>query len=87
MSSPARALGTVAQVSEERHDAVEPGGAHDGGVPQRSAIDEAARRRRLEAIFGDGLDQLGDDAVDPVDRRPPGTGDEWLRRQVPPHHG
>ena len=44
------------------------------------------RRRRLAAVFGDVLpegtrddrdDSGGDEA----------RGEEWLRRQVPPHHG
>ena len=45
-----------------------------------------ARRRRLAEVFGDVLpDQTSDDAAEPeaaTDR-----GEEWLRRQVPPHHG
>ena len=46
----------------------------------------AARRRRLAEVFGDDLpEQTSDDLDDPRERR--GDGDEWLRRQVPPHHG
>ncbi|MDP3969134.1 MAG: hypothetical protein Q8Q02_12735 [Nocardioides sp.] len=48
---------------------------------------EAARRRRLAEIFGDVLpSQTADDRErDPRDEEE--RGDEWLRRQVPPHHG
>lgn len=47
-----------------------------------------ARRRRLAEVFGDVLpDQTSDDTPDPDTL--PGTdrNEEWLRRQVPPHHG
>jgi len=45
-----------------------------------------ARRRRLAEVFGEELpEQTSDDA----DESPtPSEGsDEWLLRQVPPHHG
>jgi hypothetical protein len=45
-----------------------------------------ARKRRLAEVFGDVLpDQTSDDTAEPestTDR-----SEEWLRRQVPPHHG
>ena len=45
-----------------------------------------ARRRRLDEVFGDVLpEQTSDDAAEP-DSRADGS-EEWLRRQVPPHHG
>jgi hypothetical protein len=50
---------------------------------------KAARKRRLAEVFGDVLpDQTRDDAAEPEDR-PDGVeaSDEWLKRQVPPHHG
>ncbi len=54
--------------------------------PDKVTEDPQARRRRLAEVFGDVLpDQTSDDADDP-DTEPNGT-DEWLRRQVPPHHG
>lgn len=63
----------------------------DGGgeqPPEESAAERAARRQRLAAVFGDDLpDQtrddldVGDDPVETVAR------DEWIRGQVPPHHG
>lgn len=45
------------------------------------------RRRRLERIFGDVLpDQTKDDTEASEDSARE-RQDEWLRRQVPPHHG
>lgn len=57
--------------------------------PDRTEPDgreRAERRRRLAEIFGDVLpEQTREDTADPQ------TGDDgaedWLRRQVPPHHG
>ena len=49
-----------------------------------------ARRRRLAEVFGDVLpDQTRDDAAEPDAASGPATdrSEEWLRRQVPPHHG
>jgi hypothetical protein len=44
------------------------------------------RRRRLADVFGDVLpEQTKDDVAEP-ETEPEGS-DEWLRRQVPPHHG
>jgi len=44
------------------------------------------RRRRLAEIFGEVLpEQTSDDAAEPETR--PDGDDEWLKRQVPPHHG
>ena len=57
--------------------------APEGAAPAETAWE---RRRRLAAVFGDVLpegtrddrdDSGGDEA----------RGEEWLRRQVPPHHG
>ena len=67
------------------------------GSPERPREPtDAERRRRRARVFGDVLpdrtsDELGDDG--PPARRGHDTGDtgdaseEWLRRQVPPHHG
>lgn len=57
-----------------------------------SGDEEAAaeRRRRLDRIFGDVLpEQTRDDADEPAESGRAGEAatDEWLRRQVPPHHG
>ncbi len=54
------------------------------------ARSRAARRKRLAEVFGDDLpDQSRDDLPEPSERDSD-TGEsseEWLRRQVPPHHG
>jgi hypothetical protein len=48
--------------------------------------ERAQRRRRLAEIFGEVLpEQTSDDAAEPETR--PDGNDEWLKRQVPPHHG
>ena len=50
-------------------------------------LDEAARRRRRAAVFGDVLpESTGDDRADWGERGGNGSED-WLRAQVPPHHG
>lgn len=52
-----------------------------------SAADREARRRRLAEVFGDVLpDQTNDDAAEPQSRSDD-VVEEWLRREVPPHHG
>jgi hypothetical protein len=51
-----------------------------------TAAERAARRRRLEEVFGETLpEQTGDDVDEPGSRSD--SADDWLRRQVPPHHG
>lgn len=61
--------------------------AHDEAGP----VEDLERSARRAAVFGDVLpdatsDERGDGWGDP---EPPGTGagDEWLRGEVPPHHG
>ena len=45
------------------------------------------RRRRLAEVFGDVLPETTSDERDqPSPKRESGT-DQWLREQVPPHHG
>ena len=44
------------------------------------------RRRRLAAVFGDVLPETTSDERDPSDDGAT-SGDDWLRAQVPPHHG
>lgn len=44
------------------------------------------RKRRLAAIFGDVLPEGTSDDRDESSGES-GTSEEWLRRQVPPHHG
>ncbi|WP_235737271.1 hypothetical protein [Nocardioides alcanivorans] len=48
---------------------------------------EWKRRRRLAAIFGDVLPDSTSDDRDPEDARSAPDGEEWLKQQVPPHHG
>jgi len=63
--------------------------AKDAGPPQEEPAQPAAetdwqRRRRLAAVFGDVLPET---TSDERDESGSGTAEEWLRRQVPPHHG
>ncbi|PTR30501.1 hypothetical protein C8K36_102352 [Rhodococcus sp. OK519] len=49
-----------------------------------------ANRARLDAVFGTVLpDQTSDERSRDGESRGDGDGgqDDWLRRQVPPHHG
>jgi hypothetical protein len=58
---------------------------------QQAARERAAQRRKLAEIFGDVLpDQTSDDAEASggADRRSAEKAQEdWLKSQVPPHHG
>jgi hypothetical protein len=57
----------------------------------RDQHDEAAAReraRRRARVFGDVLPETtSDDRDEQGDSRPSRSAEEWLRRQVPPHHG
>ena len=62
------------------------------GEPSRSRLtpeEREARRRRLAEVFGDVLpEQTSDDAEhvgEPQTQLE--TSEEWLKQQVPPHHG
>jgi hypothetical protein len=65
----------------------------DGEPPAEHAQDEEAdevRRRRRAEVFGDVLPEgTRDDRGDGWSEREPGgeASEQWLRRQVPPHHG
>ena len=48
---------------------------------------EWKRRQRLAAIFGDVLPDATADNRDLEDPRSSRDNEEWLKRQVPPHHG
>jgi hypothetical protein len=56
---------------------------------RRAGATEAERRRRRARVFGDVLPEgTSDERRDGWSEREPREGsDEWLRRQVPPHHG
>ena len=46
----------------------------------------AARRRRLADVFGDVLPEQTRDDADGGDGDT-AASEDWLKRQVPPHHG
>lgn len=53
-----------------------------------SAGERELRRRRLAEVFGDVLpDQTADDTEHGDQTKSQDAAEEWLRRQVPPHHG
>jgi hypothetical protein len=61
----------------------------DGEQPARE-LTPAERRRRRARVFGEVLpdqtsDERGEESGHAGESGDP--GDEWLRRQVPPHHG
>ena len=60
------------------------------GTPEeRDAEDAAARaraRRRAE-VFGEVLPESTRDDRDPSSPREGDAGEEWLKSNVPPHHG
>jgi hypothetical protein len=56
-------------------------------TPDRS---EEERRRRRAEVFGEVLPEATRDDRDPEGSREPAgdaAADEWLRSNVPPHHG
>jgi hypothetical protein len=61
-----------------------------GSPDDADRVETAAERRaRLDRVFGDVLPETTSDERDPGVRRidEPDAGEEWLRAQVPPHHG
>lgn len=54
--------------------------------PELTPQERAARRRRLAEVFGEVLPEQTRDDQDARggDTR---SSEEWLREQVPPHHG
>lgn len=57
------------------------------GEPALTPREREERRRRLAEVFGDVLpEQTRDDTDAEVGGRS-GSNEDWLRRQVPPHHG
>jgi hypothetical protein len=49
--------------------------------------DSAERRRRLAEVFGDVLPETTSDERDPGEDDDSDKSEEWLKSQVPPHHG
>ena len=64
--------------------ATEPG---EPGEPAEHALADAARRKRRARVFGDVLPEATSDERGDAWGDREGDADEWLRRQVPPHHG
>lgn len=62
-----------------------PGGELDRSAPDDAAVEEARLRRRLALVFGEVLPEGTSDDRDGGEA--PGDSDDWLRRNVPPHHG
>ncbi|GGF52231.1 hypothetical protein GCM10011519_27770 [Marmoricola endophyticus] len=58
-----------------------------GAERRREAQRAAARRRRLDEVFGTTMPEQTSDDVDATGPDAGGRGDTWLREQVPPHHG
>jgi len=48
---------------------------------------EWERKRRLAAVFGDVLPDTTGDERDPAGPAGGDPSEEWLKAQVPPHHG
>ena len=48
---------------------------------------EWERKRRLAAVFGDVLPDTTSDEREPGRSPDANASDEWLKAQVPPHHG
>lgn len=48
--------------------------------------ERAARRRKLAEVFGDVLPEQTKDDIAP-DAGEVAAAEDWLKRQVPPHHG
>jgi hypothetical protein len=59
--------------------------APEKGDPGRDQS-EAERRRRRAEVFGDVLPESTSDDLEP-ERPGDAATDDWLRRNVPPHHG
>ncbi len=63
------------------------GDRDDSGRTARDAAEEAARRKRRAKVFGEVLPEgTSDERGDAWGDRD-ADSEEWLRRQVPPHHG
>jgi hypothetical protein len=56
-------------------------------VTDREPESDWEKRRRLAAVFGDVLPETTADERDPAEGEAPDKSEEWLKAQVPPHHG
>lgn len=62
-------------------------GDRDGQADRRTGQEEVERRRRRARVFGEVLPEQTSDERGDVWGEKDSSSDEWLRRQVPPHHG
>jgi len=65
-------------------EAAAPSATDESGA---SAVREAQRRSRRARVFGDVLPDETSDERDDRGGGSEGGSDDWIRRQVPPHHG
>ncbi|MCL8026846.1 hypothetical protein [Nocardioides bruguierae] len=68
----------------------EPAGAQPAEAPRGEtspAEPDWQRKRRLAEVFGEVLPGTTSDERGPDGGRGGRSGDDWLREQVPPHHG
>lgn len=56
-------------------------------VDPAPAEPEWQRRRRLAAVFGDVLPETTTDERDAEESGSKQSDEDWLKAQVPPHHG
>ncbi|GAB2657042.1 hypothetical protein ABI214_07415 [Prescottella soli] len=71
-------------MSEEQTDTGSSAESRSSAASRRARIDRA----RLDAIFGTVLpEQTSDERSRDGASSSDGGQDDWLRRQVPPHHG
>jgi len=63
-----------------------PGDSHSADRPAKGRARSAAETARLARVFGETLPRTSSDERAP-DGELPRSSDDWLRAQVPPHHG
>ncbi len=63
------------------------GGEGESGGGETAPGKRPIDRARLARIFGDVLPETTRDERGPGGEERSGGSEEWLRRQVPPHHG
>ncbi|WP_227979769.1 hypothetical protein [Nocardia spumae] len=73
---------TTERPADDQHPGDSPTADRPGRRRARSAEDAA----RLARVFGETLPRASSDERAP-DGELPRSSDEWLRSQVPPHHG
>jgi hypothetical protein len=56
-------------------------------TPDPTPETEWQRKRRLAAVFGDVLPDTTSDEREPGASSSADASEEWLKAQVPPHHG